>query len=119
MNMNDEAKYNQRRAHEADKAEQRQMVLEWVNKVRLEYGMEPLTELPRGYRSKASSCPIARGLSNGWKAETSGGTTVMTKKRLFRRKEEKIVEHPNFVFRFVFDFDAGRYPELVARSSDA
>lgn len=65
-------------------------VLAWVNRIRKLDGKRPLKRLPKGDKSDAYSCPIARATGRG------------------------IVgyEHPA-VGKFVDNFDAGKYPWLV------
>lgn len=80
-----------------------QDVLAWVNRIRDEYVIGPaLDKLPQGVPMECSNCPIAVAL----KATTGGSVSLM--------KPGNQVQHPDYVVRFIDDFDCGVYPELIA-----
>lgn len=82
-----------------------------VNRIRAEYGAEPLTKLPRGRKCRAQLCPIARALpADKLPADTfppyvyvSGSSIVLG----------NATRHtPVAIRRFVAAFDFGDFPEL-------
>lgn len=91
-------------------------VLDWVNEKRAERGLPTLAELPKGQRSISCNCPIALSLTpgNGLIASTlPSGTNIYDDYDAVSPYRETI-NHPAEIKRFVNDFDAGLYPELVA-----
>lgn len=92
------------------------VTLDWVNGQREKFGMSPIVAIPKGI-VESTSCPVAKGLSNGWKADTRQASTTITKTRSFfflRAKEEQTLNHPTYVKEFIKAFDRGEYPELKA-----
>lgn len=90
---------------------------EWINVQREKFGMAPIERIPKGI-VESTSCPVAKGLSNGWKADTRHWSTTIRKTRsfffFFGAKEEWTIAHPAYVKEFIKAFDRGEYPELKA-----
>lgn len=94
-----------RRLNDAD------FTLDWVNQWRRGHGLAALDALPVGRQRDCCDCPAARALqADGLfpEAAVSGGR--WTERWLFGQHYELPVE----VCRFIRDFDAGKYPELIA-----
>lgn len=88
-------------------------VLAFVNKERAKRDLPALAELPKGIRSKACECPIARSFkSPGIVPSTlSGGTNLYTEDD--PNTSVDYILHSDVVARFVNAFDDGKFPELI------
>lgn len=91
-----------------DREELKQATLDWCNKMRVEQGKEPLSELPKGRRGDGASCPCgaATGLNVGRFYWTEGGPGA---KIIVREDNNQL---PVAVQLFVAKFDDGQFPEL-------
>lgn len=79
-------------------------VLKFVNRIRAKQKLKPLKKLPRGIPLDTDACPIARavgGIANARTVEWCDGTAR--------------VSTPFFVREFMYQFDTGQIPELVAK----
>jgi hypothetical protein len=86
-------------------------VLAWVNSIRAEQGLEPLTALRRGCRLRSSACPIARSLDDAgrmsiapWRASSVWHWGVAT------ASERKVL--PVYAALLAEMFDRGDLPDL-------
>lgn len=89
----------------------KQNVLAWVNYIRAELRMLPLTTLPSGTPGHPHGCVIAKCFVNA--GRTAGTLTQRTK----LSDLPLAIEHPEHVQQFIHSFDAGWYPELVERAA--
>lgn len=76
--------------------------LAWCNKIRVSWGEEPLSELPKGFRYDADSCPCGRA-------------TGYTVGRFNALGNGETIDVPKLVGEFVARFDAGGYPDLIEK----
>ena len=83
-------------------------VLEWANRWRVEGGVEPLDDLPKGVPCRAEACPLANALKpivmEGHYVEIDGGSIWLN---------GAMHSTPKYVQEFVQRFDDGKYPELI------
>jgi len=108
-------------------------VLEWINEQRKELGMRPIKSIPKAHVASTMRCPIAlalvpardrvfRPLTRG-KRRRSG--TFISALAWYASVEWHIWHHgnvgltlrivvPDHVAKFMRDFDARKYPELIA-----
>jgi hypothetical protein len=83
-----------------------EQTLEWVNGVRKERGLRRISRLKKGLRGSSTRCPIARSLGSG----ASVGT-----KAYYLPGMGWDARVPEFVQRFVRNFDYKRYPEFETK----
>lgn len=82
-------------------------VLKWVNRIRKEYlGKGPIKRMPRGLRGSQKSCPLHNAL---WPSRTGGRITGLD----CIPDGCGFLPLPNHIVDFVYNFDAGKYPELI------
>ncbi len=83
-------------------------VLQAVNRIRVEYGADPIYELPKAEPAwkPGSTCVLQRALADL-------GVAVVDYDRAYGK--DITIQHG--LARFIRDFDAGNYPELLERSS--
>jgi hypothetical protein len=81
------------------------VVVAEVNGLRAERGLLPIERLPKGARNSATTCPIARALSNGSPVAVGSGAWVV---------DGQWYRLPEPLAWFVLAFDDGAYPDLVA-----
>jgi hypothetical protein len=83
-------------------------VLQAVNRIRIEYGADPIYELPKAEPAwkPASTCVLQRALADL-------GVAVVDYDRAYGKGIT--IEHG--LADFIRDFDAGKYPELLERTS--
>lgn len=99
-----------------ERAKRRVGVLMFVNTVRLDFGLPPLDGLSKGMVGKPEDCVIARSIMEGapslWVSTGMGATWVEVRAAgsWTRRK----YDHTDEIERFVHDFDAKLYPNLLA-----
>jgi hypothetical protein len=81
-------------------------VLQTVNRIRVEYGVDPIYELPRAEPAwnPGSTCVLQRALADL-------GIAVVD----YHRAYGKGVTIEHGLADFIRDFDAGKYPELLER----
>lgn len=87
--------------------------LTWVNNMRAEYGIDPADHFPRGRRNDGQRCPVARAL-----APCMGGAVVCRVNAILFRpgtNDDHYIETPQYVERFIEQFDAGMHPDLLER----
>lgn len=79
--------------------------LKFINEVRGSRSLEPLTEIRRGLRSCAGTCPIANSLKDSDEifVEVSGTTYVVG-------NSDKMTL-PDCAVGFIYEFDNGYLPE--------
>lgn len=83
-------------------------VITWVNRIRREhFGKGPIKRLPRGQINSETSCPIHNSF---WKPGQGGQVYF---ERMHFPVFEQDVSLPEFVTKFIRDFDSGKYQELV------
>jgi hypothetical protein len=96
-------------------------VIATVNAGRVAAGAYPLQDIPKGYRGKANSCPLAYAFKDAL-PESSVGTTTITFRNRARAagfaaaiggtvtdiNGTATVRLPDVLKEFVADFDAGR-----------
>lgn len=97
-------------------------VLRAVNRGRVAIGRQPLKKMPKGYKNRPGSCPLANALrvthvgvlavsartpSNAMALAAAWGTEVPA-------LDDARVYLPPELSNFVCDFDDGAYPELIA-----
>jgi hypothetical protein len=82
-------------------------VLQAVNRIRIEYGADPIYELPKAEPAwkPASTCVLHRAFADL-------GLAVVDYDRAYGK--DITIEHG--LANFIRDFDAGKYPELLERS---
>jgi hypothetical protein len=83
-------------------------VLQAVNRIRIEYGADPLYELPKAEPAwkPASTCVLQRAFGDL-------GVAVVD----YHRAYGKGITIEHGLADFIRDFDAGKYPELLERSA--
>ena len=80
-------------------------VLRRVNRIRIEHGADPLYELPGACTAwDGGGCVLERAFADL-------GVLIVD----YRRAHGRGVEFEHGLGGFICDFDAGRYPELLAR----
>jgi hypothetical protein len=81
-------------------------VLRRVNRLRLEHGVDPLYELPTACTAwGGGGCVLERAFEDL-------GVLVVD----YRYARGRHVKFEHGLRGFIYDFDAGRYPELITRS---
>lgn len=98
--------------------------LRLINMVREEWGVEPLTEMPKGVPGSACDCPVARALRpcgdpfvNGnldfrTQEDAKRAEHAMSGNRISRINPWAVVP-PRDLLMFIDNFDSERYPELI------
>ncbi len=105
------------------------LAIELVNKARTALHLEPILDLPKGKKSKANSCPIARGLNNCFDVYTVKLWSTQIDKEIIKSiatswkqpyyfygyghkhiGRYKII-CPQELIDWIKDFDDGEYPE--------
>ena len=87
-----------------------QRVLDYVNRLRKKYKIgPPLQRMPRGVRHDGGRCPIATALKH--KAFVDNELIVFMRDDDAAWDGDEVVE-PAYVYKFINDFDAGKYPHL-------
>ena len=86
--------------------------LYWVNQGRKVLGLPPLNDLSKGAPSSVGCCPIAMSLSHNRYEVWAYNTRVVFSHQF--EKNPISIDYPDYVRRFVNDFDAGKYPEYIA-----
>lgn len=86
-----------------------QRVLAYVNRLRAELGLTPLTRLPNGRRYEYASCPIANALSAGRLRGEVEGDSIVVRDR-YSWAIELYVAPPGYVYEWIGDFDGGKVP---------
>lgn len=83
-------------------------VLQAVNRIRIEYGADPIYELPKAAPAwqPGSTCVLQRAFADL-------GVAVVDYDRAYGK--DISIEHG--LADFIRDFDAGKYPQLLERSS--
>lgn len=94
--------------------ERKKYALRWVNERRKEGGLRGTSRLTKGYKGSAILCTIAKSLEKVgvYSADYGGDEVSLTG---LNGKEEEVVrawQDPELA-RFMEEFDAGEYPELV------
>lgn len=103
------------------------IALNWANKVRKEYGCEPLDDLPKGIKASTFSCPLAQafhscaaieneypGIGNLRVFADGGLNGLVIGLHLYRDGVRTMtIPGPKGALRFVREFDKGEYPEYV------
>lgn len=86
--------------------------LRFVNSVRADLEMLPLTTLPRGTRGRSHDCVIARALSEGEYMGVANGAHI----GVFKRDHGVVIDVPTppHVAEFISRFDERHYPKLEA-----
>jgi hypothetical protein len=78
--------------------------LAWCNGIRKEKGLDPMDELPQGFRFAGASCPCGKAtgmfVSRTVFWPVQEGATEQNKRKL-----------PDIVMDFVEAFDGGKFPE--------
>lgn len=81
-------------------------VLDWVNMIRQQRGMDLITCLPRGEQRRPTRCVLGVALN----AQVSRNEILF-----YRNGSVSYEKVPQFVGDFIAAFDEGAYPHLVAR----
>lgn len=98
-----------------------QAALDWVNKVRADYGYKALERLPKGVRKSPTECVVIRALDPVNDRSTSHefgerykyGPDYGGMVHLARKGKMVAIKMPEIVARFAVAFDEGRYPALT------
>lgn len=82
----------------------KERVLQWCNRVRRKFGKKPVARIRCGDVGEIYSCPLAN---------TIGNCAVADELWVETKEGEEMLYYPRYIERFIEDFDAGEYPELV------
>jgi hypothetical protein len=81
-----------------------------VNLIRASFGYPALGDFPKGKTVTATKCPVARALRVIGPVNVTPGVIVVRKGRYGSRH---VLEPSETLKRFVINFDARQYPELI------
>lgn len=92
--------------------------LKWVNERRKEGGLRATSKLSKGYKGHAFTCPIAAslrkvGVTAAW--PTDDGRVILSSGLYEDGHRRHMTWREPDVCRFMLDYDAGKYPELVIK----
>ena len=94
--------------------------LAWVNNIRAgRYGLEPEDTFPPGRRSDGKECPVARALAPCKGKAIVCHLNVILYSPEERYKDDEFITVPEYVGRFIEQFDAGLFPDLIERKENA
>jgi hypothetical protein len=85
-------------------------VLKWINEYGSRQGWKPLKSIPKGIRRSSYDCPIARATYL-----LVDGTHLVDPSCSSTYNGSIVCDLPDFVRKFIDDFDEGKYPELEVK----